>query len=53
MNDNEQSKDSEAPPAQLNRLRVADALIATFRPFGGVDLDTARDRTPVTPISFD
>jgi plasmid stability protein len=36
-----------------DRLRMGSALVALFRPLGGVDLDIERDRTPAKPASFE
>jgi len=36
-----------------DRVKMGDALIDLFRPLGGVELDTTRDRTPVEPLSFE
>ena len=52
MNDDDEPNDGEAAP-HSDRLRLGSALIAIFRPLGGVDLDIARDATPVIPIGFD
>jgi hypothetical protein len=35
------------------RLKMGSALVEIFRPFGGVDLDIERDRTPVKPATFE
>ena len=35
------------------RVRMGSALVDTFRPLGGVDLDIDRDRTPVEPLGFE
>ena len=34
------------------RVRLGSALVEAFRPFGGVDLEIPRDRTPVEPPGF-
>ena len=36
-----------------DRLKMGSALVELFRPFGGVDLDIERDRTPVKPAGLD
>lgn len=36
-----------------DRLKIGSALVALFRPLGGVDLDIERDRTPAKPVSFE
>jgi plasmid stability protein len=36
-----------------DRLKIGSALVALFRPLGGVDLDIVRDRTPAKPVSFE
>jgi plasmid stability protein len=36
-----------------DRLQMGNALIDLFRPLGGVDLDIARDSTPVEPLTFE
>jgi len=36
-----------------DRLRIGSALVETFRPLGGVDLKTERDRAPPEPASFE
>jgi antitoxin FitA len=35
------------------RLKMGSALVEIFRPFGGVDLDIERARTPVKPATFE
>jgi plasmid stability protein len=36
-----------------DRLKMGSALVALFRPLGGVDLEIARDRTPADPVDFE
>lgn len=36
-----------------NRLKMGSALVALFRPAGGVDLEIERDRLPIEPASFE
>lgn len=43
--------DEAARPA--DRLRLGSALVALFRPLGGVDLEIARDRSPADPVTVD
>ena len=35
------------------RVRMGSALVDTFRPLGGVDLDIERDRSPAEPPRFE
>lgn len=36
-----------------HRLKMGSALVALFRPLGGVDLDIERDATPPEPARFE
>ena len=36
-----------------DRLKLGSALVALFRPLGGVDLEIERDRTPAEPARFE
>jgi plasmid stability protein len=38
------------PPS---RVKLGTALVEAFRPFGGVELEISRDKTPVKPPSFE
>jgi plasmid stability protein len=43
--------DEAVRPAE--RVKLGSALVEAFRPFGGVDLDISRDKTPAEPPSFE
>jgi plasmid stability protein len=43
--------DAAVRPPQ--RLRVGSALVALFKPLGGVELDVERDRTPAEPVRYE
>ena len=43
--------DEAVRPAE--RLKIGSALVEAFRPFGGVDLEIERDRSPPEPPRFE
>jgi plasmid stability protein len=36
-----------------DRVKIGSALVDTFRPLGGVDLEIERDRSPAEPPTFE
>jgi len=42
--------ESVLPP---DRIKAGSAMVELFRPYGGVDLDIERDRTPPRAVDFD
>ena len=36
-----------------DRVKIGSALVDTFRPLGGVDLEIERDRSPAEPPDFE
>ncbi len=43
--------DAAVRPA--GRTKIGSALVEAFRPFGGVDIDIDRDRSPAEPPPFE